>query len=384
MIQQVPEVEFFDAHPVAMHYVPPPKRKLAPRTCWSGYLAVPFNTTFSCGGALTTAVAYNAMTDSQRENCIYNRAVEEVCLCPVGTVWVKRRLGEDWVCLPRLLLVSTRLEEKFMCRDPDGEALGLRSSRNPSDFCLHVQRDATLSLDLNVSFRWMENDELASFQASAGNLLLFGNLQYDEIYITVRRGVFGFPDSLARSARLFEFVVKPDPLNMHAFGVVEGHPLQRDGYFEHVVYPFSDMALLHDAQVLQRLSGGGAINTFFSGERNFTLQHIERNLSLLSSAYVTSNMMYMEIGFCGSALPFGGRHARLWMTFEQLPPVEETYKYDQPLSSPVIAGIVFACGVVVGGLLAVGWHCCHQREDVDDRLVLNTQSEEDQRIKKTQ
>ncbi|RNF10887.1 hypothetical protein TraAM80_01271 [Trypanosoma rangeli] len=384
MVKHVPEVEPFAVAPMPMYYVPPPKGKLPLHTCWSGYLAVPFNTTFLCSGTPKTATQYNAMTDSEREKCTYNREVGEVCLCPIGTVWVKKQLGESWVCIPRLLLVSTRLEDKFLCQDPDGEALGLRSSHSPSDFCLHVQRDETLSLDLNVSFRWMENDEIASFQALKGTLLLFGNLQYDEIYITVWRGVFGFPDLLARSSKLFKFVVKPDPLNLHAFGVVEGHPLQEDGHFEHVVYPFRDMALLQEGRMHQTLSERHFINKIFSGKRNFTLQRVERNLGLLSSDYVTNDMMYMEIGFCGSALPLGGRHARVWITFEELPPVAETYTYDQPLSSPVIAGIVFACAVVMGVLVAVGWYCCHRRLEVDDRLVIDAQDEQSQRRKKMQ
>ncbi|ESL10979.1 hypothetical protein TRSC58_01280 [Trypanosoma rangeli SC58] len=384
MIKYEPEFKSFAASPVPMYYVPPPKRKLPPHTCWSGYLAVPFNTTFSCAGTPKTATQYSAMTDFEREKCTYNREMGEVCICPVGTVWVKKQLGESWVCIPRLLLVSTRLEDKFLCQDLVGEALGLRSSHSPSDFCLHVQRDETLSLNLNVSFRWMEDDEIASFQAVKGTLLLFGSLQYDEIYITVWRGAFGFPDLLARSTKLFQFAVKPDPLNLHAFGVVEGHPLQRNCYFEHVVYPFRNMALLPEGRMHQTLSERNFINKFFSGKRNFTLQRVERSLGLLSSDYVTSDMMYMEIGFGGPALPFGARHARVWITFEDLPPVEETYTYDQPLSSPVIAGIVFACAVAMGVLVAVGWYCCHRRLEVDDRLVIDAYDEQNQRRKKVQ
>ncbi|KAF8303919.1 hypothetical protein TcYC6_0040450 [Trypanosoma cruzi] len=365
-----------------LRYLLPPKRTLPPHSCWSGYLAVPTTTIFNCGGESKTADEYSNLNDYQRAGCQHDEKVEAVCLCPIGTVWVKRRFDKEWVCYPRLLLVSARLEDKHICEDSLGKSLGLRSSYNPSDFCIHTQRKATLLLNINVSYRWTENDELADFLAAKNNLLVFGKLQYDETYITLLRGISGIPDVLSRSPKLFQFDVTPNASHLDAFGVVEGHPLQRDGAFEHVVYPFREMALLYRGQVVQKLSDSEVMNTFFSGDRNFTLQQVTRDLNQLSDSYITSGMMYMEIGFYGTIIPFGARHSHLWITFKESLPVKGNYNYDQSPSPAIIAAITFGSAVLAIIMVTVLCYLCRRQKDIDDPLLANALEKQSQMMMK--
>ncbi|EKF30629.1 hypothetical protein MOQ_005558 [Trypanosoma cruzi marinkellei] len=366
-----------------MKYTPPPKRTLPSHSCWSGYLAVPFNTTFNCSSdGNKTAVEYSNMTEYNRAKCQPDAKAEPVCICPIGTVWVKRRFDKEWVCYPRLLLVSVRLEDKHICQDSLGKSLGLSSSYNPSDYCIHTRRNAKLILNINVSYRWTENDELTEILTATNTLIVFGNLRYDEKYITLFRGISGTPDALSRSPQLFQFEVTPNASHLDAFGVVEGHPLQRDSAFEHVVYPFRDMALLYYAQVVQKLSESEVMSAFFSGDHNFTLRKMTRDLNRLSDSYVTSGMMYMEIGFYGPGIPFGARHSHLWITFKDPLPTKGKYNYDQSPSPAIIAAIAFASAVLVVIAVAVICHLCQRQKEIDDPLLANALDKQCQMMRK--
>ncbi|KAF8306533.1 hypothetical protein TcBrA4_0023150 [Trypanosoma cruzi] len=81
-----------------------------------------------------------------------------------------------------------------------------------------------------------------------------------------------------------------------------------------------------------------SMNTFFSGDRNFTLQQVTRDLSRLSDSYITSGMMYMEIGFMVQLfhlelviLIYGSR-------LKNPLPMRGNYNYDQSPSPAIIAG----------------------------------------------
>lgn len=180
--------------------------------------------------------------------------------------------------------------------------------------------------------------------------------------------------SLSAPLNFFYFVVEPDKSRSDGFGIIAGHPLQRDGYFEHVVYPFKDISLLQEGQTSQLLAEESAMRVYFRNDKTFTVHRIQRSLSSLGDEFIIGNIMYMEIGFYSTGFPFNTRHARVWLTIEDPPIVKENYSYDNSVNPVLIAGIVFFVLIFVGIITAVVLFLCERPPEIDDRLVPKAQA----------
>ncbi|KEG13604.1 hypothetical protein DQ04_00901060 [Trypanosoma grayi] len=338
------------------------------RRCSRGYVAVPGSTVFSCNDTNVTGAAYSNLTEEERGACTHAAETDVVCICPLGTIWQLKGASQGWVCAPRLLLASPRLTNTALCRDEHGGALGLPRS-SESDYCVRVRRSATLALNLNVTYRWMENDEMENIIALKEPQAAFGTVERDGVYVTLRKGVLGKYSELERSGQLFSFILAPDSSDPYSFGMISGHPLQKDGQFDFIIYPFNHPELMDRQKVSRPLKTGAALKRFFGGKGNYTLHSVTKDLGTLSDEYITGNTMYMEVGFSSSGLPFEYRCARVWITFEGLPEAPETYSYDQPMSSATIAAIIISSAVSLGVLAAVVWYFCNKPQEFDDRLI---------------
>ncbi|ORC84328.1 uncharacterized protein TM35_000461470 [Trypanosoma theileri] len=341
------------------------------RECSYGHPAVPASTVFRCNGKNLSAIEYSQLNNGEQNSCTFPEDTLEVCICPPSATWTLKGIQESWMCTPRLLMVTPRLSDKYICRDEmEHNPLGLEQ-RSESDFCLRVRRREILNLSVSISYRWAENNEMANFIALSDKVVVFGKVPENQVFVTLKEGAVGTYNELGSSEDLFAFAVSHNYSNPYAFRMNFNHPMQKDGYFERIVYPFSHPEMMESGRELIELSTISALNEFFGGKGNNTIRNVHVDLGLLGDEFVTGNTMYMEIGFASTGVPLKHRHARVWITFEDIPTPPEQYKYGQPVNPLIVAVAVIASALVVGIIVGLVRYFCHQQQVIEDRLVTN-------------
>ncbi|KAH9586321.1 hypothetical protein LSM04_006228 [Trypanosoma melophagium] len=339
------------------------------KSCSQGVVAVPISTVFTCNGVEVPGSTYATKDFKQRTSCTYPEGTAEVCICPPSAAWTIKGIKGTWVCTPRLLMVSPRLSDEFICRDEiKDNSLGF-DQRSESDFCLRVHRHATLKLSVNISYRWADNDEMLNFVAVHDRTVVFGKVPEDQVYTVLNKGVPGTYKELGISEALFAFPVKTESHNPYAFRLHSGHPLMKDGYFERIVYPFSHPELIESGSEIKDLSNVSILREFFESTANYTIHTVQLDLNSISDEFVAGNTMYMEIGFSSSGVPFKHRCARVWITFDDIPTPLEHYEYNQPVNPLLIAVAVIVSALFLAIIVAFLRYFCHQRQVIDDQLV---------------
>ncbi|KAG8345614.1 hypothetical protein ERJ75_001670400 [Trypanosoma vivax] len=333
--------------------------------CYPGMKAVPAHRTTQCSSGRTCS----------------SQKYEAVCVCPLGSVWVKERSNKVGKCIPRLLVASLNLGNEHFCRDDYGAQLGLQRS-SPSDFCFRVGRRDTLNLTLRINYRWMEAQEMMIALAFEDKAFLFPSVGENDIYTVEGRNETDTYGNLSRSEKLFDFLVHPRESGGDNFGVFSKHPLCEDGTFERLVYPFGSPELLFQQLNVIPLTNKSSMMKYFGGRDNATTQQVLVPLGNVSDDFISGGAMYMEVGFSSAAFRNGHCYLRAFIAFSDLPePQEDVYTYDSPRNTSLLMLLSLIALLGVSTLLVVLWKVCHRTPIVDDTLVTNAQRRRDDRRK---